>query len=169
MKHGYDCDTEIYIQSDDIEYVTREALRFSRAYDIVNSDLWANLQEENGIDGWTKGNPNPHSEKWNENIGKANKGKIISQKQREQISKKLTGVPRPDLKGRKRSKEFCKDISKRFAKTWLVTSPNGDKQIIENLNVFCKENNIHQAGMWRVATGEYKQHKGWRCERIDNG
>ena len=44
IKYGYECDTEIYLQSEDQEYVTQEALRFSRVYDIVNSDLWAKSQ-----------------------------------------------------------------------------------------------------------------------------
>ena len=73
MKHGYDCDTEIYLQSEDRNYIIREALRFSRAYDIVNSDLWANLREENGVDGQVKGIV--FSDEWCEKISKANKGR----------------------------------------------------------------------------------------------
>ena len=73
MKHGYDCDTEIYLQSENREYIIQEALRFSRAYDIVNSDLWANIREENGVDGQVKGIV--FSDEWCEKISKANKGR----------------------------------------------------------------------------------------------
>ena len=31
MKHGYDCDTEIYFQSESEEEILREALRFSKS------------------------------------------------------------------------------------------------------------------------------------------
>ena len=113
MKHGYDCDTEIYLQSEDQEYIIQEALRFSRVYDIVKSDLWANLQEENGIDGWPKGISNPGlserrkgiplSEETRLKIGNAHRGRIKSKEECENLSK--------GHKGRRNSQETRRKMS----------------------------------------------------------
>ena len=83
-KHGYDVDTEIYLQSENVDYVTQEALRFSRVYDIVNSSLWANLQEENGTDGHPPGTT--LSQEHRKKISEGNKGRVLSYESRKKIS-----------------------------------------------------------------------------------
>ena len=50
-KYGYDVNTEIFGQYTDESLCSLAALKFSEENDIVNSELWANLQEENGYDG----------------------------------------------------------------------------------------------------------------------
>jgi hypothetical protein len=56
-KHGYDCTTEILGFFTDKEECTQIAIKFSQENDIVNSvdinkkKIWANLVEENGLDG----------------------------------------------------------------------------------------------------------------------
>ena len=195
MKHGNNCDTEIYLQSEDQEYITREALRFSRAYDIVNSPLWANLKEENGLDGHPEGIV--FSDEWLQNLSKARKGVPKSKEHCESISKSLTGISLskehreklskahigmimglPSLetrrkmsisnRGQKRSKETCENIGKAVAKTWIVIDPDGNEQVIISLNKFCKENNLDVGNMAKVAKGKYKHHKGWKCKRYEN-
>lgn len=187
LKHGYDCDTEIYLQSEDRDYIIREALRFSRAYDIVNSDLWANIREENGIDGNPKGN-------------------IVSEETRQKMSKSRLGIPKPSpsqevrekissaKKGKKtrpcsvetkikisqantgkvRSKEVIQNMSQRnkgkitFQKTWLITYPNGLHEIIVNLTKFCRENGLNRGNMISVADGKRKHNKGYTAKRMEN-
>ena len=159
LKHGYDCDTEIYLQSEDQEYITREALRFSRAYDIVKSNLWANLQEENGIDGWTKGQPNLKL-----------KGVPKSKEHLEKFSKTRKGKPQPNIskarKGYKCSNKHCEAISRGHSKTWIVTDPQGVEQIISNLLRFSKENGLDAPTMVNVSKGKKSYHKGWKCKKI---
>ena len=108
MKHGYDCDTEIYLQSENVEYITQEALRFSRAYDIANSDLWANLKDENGIDGQLSGVP--LSEETRKKMSEIRKGVLHTQEWRDKIAKSLRGVPhskeRVENSSRSRKKLF---------------------------------------------------------------
>ena len=54
--HGYNhVETLWYKLFTDQEELTRVALEFSRQQDIVNSDLWLNLREENGLDGSVEG------------------------------------------------------------------------------------------------------------------
>ena len=168
MKHGYDFDTEIYLQSENQEYITQEALRFSWAYDIVKSSLWANLQEENGIDGWTKGNPNlklkgvPRSSDAREKMSKGRMGIKMpprSKEHCENLSKSLTGIPK--------SKEQIEKFIKARARTWLVIDPNENEYIVVNMNKFCKENGLDQRHMSHVASGKHKHHKGWKCRKVE--
>lgn len=73
-KNGYDFSTEIIAEFDDedIEKCTKFAIEYSIAHDIVNSEEWANLCEENGLDG-------------------APKGHITSEETKNKISKSLIG------------------------------------------------------------------------------
>ncbi len=51
-KYGYDVNTEIFAQfENETDELSEVALMFSEHNDIVNSDEWANLMEENGLDG----------------------------------------------------------------------------------------------------------------------
>lgn len=50
-EHGNDVSTEIYGEYDNIEECSKAAITFSIKNDISNSDAWANLMIENGIDG----------------------------------------------------------------------------------------------------------------------
>lgn len=50
-KHGYDVTTEIVGQFETEEEAKEFALSFSKENDIVESNSWANLKEENGLDG----------------------------------------------------------------------------------------------------------------------
>ena len=54
------------------------------------------------------------------------------------------------------------------SKIWLVISPQGDKQVINNLNRFCRENSLTQGLMHKVSSGERNHHKGWKCEKMFN-
>ena len=189
MKHGFDYDTEIYLQSEDQDYVTQEALRFSRAYDIVNSPLWANLQEENGIDGYPLGIS--FSEKHRENIGKSNKGKVRSQEARSKMSKAKKGkIPsqehRDKISGRLKGRTFSQKHLERLSvsqkgkvmseearikngkseRIWLITYPNGEEQIISNLRKFCEDNNLDKT-MYDVVYGKLKQHKGYAVKKME--
>lgn len=49
------------------------------------------------------------------------------------------------------------------AKTYIVTSPDGDEQTITNLSKFCRENNLSQGHMSAVALEKKCSHKGWTC------
>lgn len=61
---------------------------FSEEFDIVNSSKWANLTIENGIDGWTSGNP--RSEETKQKMSLAKKGKVSSDETRKKISVALS-------------------------------------------------------------------------------
>lgn len=50
-KHGYDVHTEIIFNSESKEEIKEIGLYYSKLWDIVNSDKWANLTEESGDGG----------------------------------------------------------------------------------------------------------------------
>ena len=140
IKYGYDFDTEIYLQSEDQKYITQEALRFSRAYDIVNSDLWLNLIEENGLDGGLK-------------------GIFLSEEHREKLAKAKRGKPQ--------SKEHVENRIKPRVKTWLIVDPDGKEHIIVNLKKFCRENKLSCGAMCDVSKDRIKHHNNYICRKID--
>ena len=53
-------------------------------------------------------------------------------------------------------------VSKALSKNWQITSPSGDITIINNLNKFCKDNNLDQGNLSR---GSYK---GWKCIKLSD-
>ena len=180
-KHGYDIDTEIYFQTESEEEAIREAVIFSKVNDIVNSDLWANLTDENGIGGWVKGSPNPgvskalkgvpKSKEHIENAAKPRRGKHYPN-----ISKALKGISftlercekiSKALNGRILTDEHRENIGKGESQNWIIVPPSGDKFIVTNLRKFCDENDLHFSHMYVVAQGKRKQHKGYKCKKVE--
>lgn len=61
----------------------------------------------------------------------------------------------------------CKNKNKSQTQYWEVTSPEGKVEIVYGLGEFCRDNNLRQAHMFSVSTGERKHHKGWLCKKIN--
>ena len=55
-----------------------------------------------------------------------------------------------------------------MSKNYIVIDPNGNKQTITNLRAFCRENNLDDGHMIKVAQGKFKKHKGWKCQYNNN-
>ena len=70
------------------------ALLASDHWNIVDSDDWANLKPENGLDGWI--NNASHSNETKQRMSASAKGKIMSEETREKLSKANTGKTRSD-------------------------------------------------------------------------
>ncbi len=51
-KHGYDVTTYVIFQSEDPEEIKQMGLHYSRLWNVVESEEWANLREESGDGGW---------------------------------------------------------------------------------------------------------------------
>lgn len=51
---------------------------------------------------------------------------------------------------------------------WVITSPDGTiYDPVFNLKKFCREHNLHHGNMGYVASGKYKQCKGWLCQKVE--
>lgn len=69
-KHGYDFDTEILVESEDPKEITRMGLHYSKLWDVVVNESWANLKPESG-DGGTF----IHTPEAKKKIGDSRRGK----------------------------------------------------------------------------------------------
>jgi group I intron endonuclease len=66
------------------------------------------------------------------------------------------------LRGRKYTTEQLKN----YGKNYIITTPDGLRIAIKNLNKFCRENNLDCGHMVRVAKGVRKKHKKYKCEYV---
>ena len=73
-------------------------------------------------------------------------------------------------RGKLYSKETCKFVSRKenidqrvTGKYYIITLPNGKEIEVYNLTKYCKENNLFQNMMSRVAKGKSKHHRRHLC------
>jgi len=55
-------------------------------------------------------------------------------------------------------------LTKRDRKKYIITNPNGEIFLIENLNKFCKENELVYSTMSNLSRGIGSSNRGWKCE-----
>jgi len=155
-KHGEEnVETVWYQLFTDKEELIEYALNFSKENNIVESKEWANLKEENGLDGG-----------FDKHTKESNEKNSIKAKQRwakgvydvEKLRLSRIGFKQPE------SQKIA--VAKALCRRWEITTPNGEIIIINNLHKFCKENNLDQGNMVKVSQGILKQHKGWKCVKI---
>lgn len=60
-----------------------------------------------------------------------------------------------------RSENASEAANRNFAKTYEFINPNGEKVQVTNLRQFCRESNLDQSAMLRVAKNRQKSHKDW--------
>lgn len=119
---------------------------------------------KNGYNSTSGGNvPSEISLEARRKISNSKKGKKLSKEHKRKLSESKKGC-----KGHKQSKESIAKITESNSHYWQITDPEGNVFIIKNLNKFCTENRLDQSNMWTVSTGKRKQHKGWRCEKLDD-
>jgi hypothetical protein len=110
-KHGSDFTTEIIASFQDDDSCKEFALNFSKENDIVDSPNWANLQEENGLDGAPVGHEGhkftqeqlqkiseSSKQRWADPEFKKmmNEKRKWSDKRKQEQSARLTGTKRPE-------------------------------------------------------------------------
>lgn len=74
------------------------------------------------------------------------------------VSQALTGQTvevRPHLA------DLAKQATERFSKPFVVTDPEGNVYMGENLSEFCRTHNLHRGHMSAVCGGSLLHHKGW--------
>jgi len=125
------------------------ALNFSKENNIVDSKEWANLKEENGLDGGFDKHTKESNEK-NSIKAKQRWAKGVYDAEKLRLSR--IGFKQPE------SQKIA--VSKALSKKWEITTPNGETIIITNLRKFCHENNLDQGNLSRG------KHKGWKAEKI---
>lgn len=99
-----------------------------------------------------------HTPEHRAKISAGNKGKRRSLETRARMTEAQRRRPKPTA-------EACRNMSIAHSFRWIVTSPEGDTFEILGLTQFCKEHNLSSGTLFKVATGEQKHHKGWKCRR----
>jgi len=151
-KHGEHIETLWYKLFTDKKELINYALNFSKENDIVNSKEWANLKEENGLNGgFDKG-------WWSES-----QIENFRIKQKERWAKGLVDPEKLRLSriGFKQPESQKKAVAEKLSKEWLITNLQGNQFKIKNLQQFCKENNLDQGNLSRGT------HKGWKCVKLE--
>jgi hypothetical protein len=150
-KHGTEFVQTIWYQSfNDTQELIKYALNFSKENNIVESKEWANLKNENGLDGGF----NKHTEESNEkNRQKAKERWANGVYNPEKLRLSRIGFKQPQSQ---------KDtLSIKLSKTWEIITPTGKKLIIKNLKKFAEQNGLDQGNMSRNRV------KGWKCLKLD--
>jgi hypothetical protein len=84
-------------------------------------------------------------------FGMANKGKKLTEEHKAKI----------DPTGRKQPQSQKNKVAAALSKEYIITDPDGNEFEVNNLTKWCRENNLDQGNMTRVANGKAKQHKGY--------
>lgn len=71
------------------------------------------------------------------------------------------------LKGIKKTKEHIEKRIQSVSKKWILIDPFGNKIEIKNLKEFCRNNNLNQSSMGKVANKKQNHHKGWICIKLN--
>jgi group I intron endonuclease len=108
-----------------------------------------------------------------EKLRQAMTGKKHSLEQNEKHRQAMLGKPSPML-GKTHSPEAIEKMRVASTgqhhdpeehasqmKTLIVTSPDGEVQVVHGVNRFCREHNLDVSCLLRVANGRVSQHKGW--------
>ena len=85
-------------------------------------------------------------------------GTRLSEEQKAKLSNMRSGVPK--------SSNHVEKVAEAISKEWEITFPFGNVVVIKNLSKFCRDHNISDRGMWLVANGYRKQHKGFKCRKL---
>lgn len=80
--------------------------------------------------------------------------------------KRRTDEEKEHLRQLNLGKKQSEDTILKRSKSYIVTNPYGESITIQNLNRFCKENNLNQGAMAAIARGKPTTHKGWNCQFI---
>ena len=160
-KHGEHIETLWYQLFTDEQEMVEYALRFSKDNNIVKSQEWANLKEENGLDGgMEKG-------WWSEEQIELNRQKAKERWANGVYNTERMRISRLNRIGFKQPESQKIAVAKALAKEYLITDPAGNQYKIKNLQRFCRENNLDQPNMTAVASGRLKHCKQWKCVKLD--
>lgn len=111
------------------------------------------------------------NEKWREIKSVQMKGENNVAK-REDVRKKISEKKKGDkhhMWGKTTTPEhkaaMLKGCMDSIVQIWKITTPEGEEEIIQNLNEYCREKNLNRGAMCLVAQGKRKHHKGYKCAK----
>jgi hypothetical protein len=82
-------------------------------------------------------------------------------------TEKSKQIRRERLLGSKRTKQTINNMIEGISKNWLITFPDGHKEMIKNMAKFCREHNLSKSLMHLTSVGNRPHHKGYSAIRYD--
>ena len=154
---------------------TKQKLRIAIYKRVITDEIRQNISKGRlGI---------KHTEETKQKLRDINIGKKLSEETKQKISEKTRGKNNPNfgkpmsleqknkisntLTGKKQSKETKQKRINTQSLLWEVITPTNKVYVIKNLKEFCRNNNLDNSCMIKVAKGYRKQHKGWKCKKLD--
>lgn len=119
----------------------------------------------NLLDNSVGGRSNPSNET-RIKLGNATRGKTYEEIYGIEKAKELKEKRAQSNKTRKISENLKEKLTKRNSKKWFIINPDGVEIVVENLNLFCQQNNLTTTLMWLVAKGRQSNHKKWKCYKL---
>lgn len=116
----------------------------------------------NLIENSVGGNANP-SQETRVKLGNSTRGKTYEEIYGKDKAIELKEKRAESNKNREVSLKLRESLTKRNSKKWIVINPDGVRFEIENLKLFCENNNLTTSLMWVTAKGKQTNHKKWKC------
>jgi predicted GIY-YIG superfamily endonuclease len=91
----------------------------------------------------------PHTEATKAIIAKSNRERVLSEESKKRISDTMRKIQ-----------------AEHTAKEYEITTPEGEVFVIKNLTDWCSANGFKDAYFRRVASGERKTYKGYKCRKV---
>ena len=164
---------------DNIVELKERGLHYSKMWNIVESDEWANLQYEEGNGGFGENHPMKLPEN-KEKLRQRMTGENNPMKRLEVRVKNSVFQNRPEVKEKFKQEHLGKNhpmnnlearakMANTKGKDYSFIGPQNKTIQVHNLRKFCRENNLNSSHMVQVAKGKEQQHKGWKVEYEKEG
>lgn len=111
-----------------------------------------------------------HSQETRDKMSAAKKGKPKTEEHRRKIGEAQLGrVVDEETKQKLREHNLKEEVLKKNRESkmevWIVTTPEGIEEEVEDLTLYCKEKGLERSCMYKVGLGTRKQHKGYKCRK----
>lgn len=106
-KHGNNVSTEVLLETEDKEHLKQTGIFYSRLWNIVESDKWANLREEQGDGGDTSKTEKHKLSMMNKDVS-GSKNPFFGKKHSNETKQKISEANKGKLKGRRQSTEHIR-------------------------------------------------------------
>ena len=110
------------------------------------------------------------SQETRDKMSAAQRGKPKSEEQRRNMSLAQQGrVTSEETKQKLREHNLKEEVREKNRRSkmqvWIVTSPDGVEEEVEDLTLYCQEKSLNRSKMYLVGSGKLKHHKGYKCRK----
>jgi group I intron endonuclease len=165
-----ECDNYNELNEKEIKWIsifnsTDKNIGYNRSY---GGDGFSGITEDTIKKIIEKNTGKKRTEETKKKISDSNKDKPKSEEHKKSLSKAWEKRKIEHPHSKKTLEKMSKSMLGKNAKnTYKLIDMDGNEFIINNLTQFSKDNNLQRTILCKVASGERKHHKGWKCEKIN--